>query len=301
MKIAVLDIGGTAVKYALYTPGQEPKVCEQPTCAQQGAPALLEALHRLLAELGRFDCVAVSTAGQVDTAAGTILYASDNLPGYTGTPLAQLIQGWFSVPAFVENDVNAAALGEARFGAGRGAADFLCLTYGTGIGGAIVQQGHILHGSTCAAGEFGHILTHAGGRPCTCGGHGCYEAYASTGAMVRAAEQQTGLHRSGREIFAQRERDPQLEQVVSAWIDEILWGLVSLVHAFNPERILLGGGVMEQPYLQEELRRRLPPLLMPNHRGVCLCRAALGNRAGIYGAAALALAGMEQGKKQAAR
>lgn len=290
MKIAALDIGGTAVKSCLYTAGTpltKNDISETPTNASLGAETLMNTVKQILANMGRFDRIAVSTAGQVDPVSGSILFATDNLPGYTGTPVKKLLEQTFDVPTAVENDVNSAALGEAFFGAGKDSGSFLCLTYGTGIGGAIVQNDEIFHGSSCAAGEFGHILTHAGGLPCTCGGHGCYEAYASTGALCRRVQESTGFSLSGREIFSRLE-DVQIKQIVLDWIDEIVWGLVSLIHAFNPPCIVLGGGVMDAPLILPLIREKLPQYLMPNHRVVRIERAALGNTAGLLGAVHLA-------------
>lgn len=290
MKIAALDIGGTAVKSLLYTgqPVSQKEVSETPTNAFLGAEALMQTVQKILKSMGSFDRIAVSTAGQVNPVSGTILFATENLPGYTGTPVKRLLEEAFGVPVTVENDVNAAALGEAYFGAGKPYDSFLCLTYGTGIGGAIVQNGSIYHGASCAAGEFGHILTHAGGLPCTCGGHGCYEAYASAGALCRRVQEETGLQLSGREVFARLPKQPQLYQIVQDWIEEILWGLVSLIHAWNPPCVVLGGGIMNEPLILDRIRQKLPQTLMPNHRAVHLEKAALGNMAGLLGAVHLA-------------
>ncbi|NCB00110.1 MAG: ROK family protein, partial [Clostridia bacterium] len=157
MNHLVIDIGGTAIKSALYMPsGQLADVRETASDGREGAKALLSRLHDLIESYAAqgFGRIGVSTAGQVDCVAGRIIFANDNIPGYTGTPLAELLTRDWQVPVDVENDVNAAALGEAYFGSARGTPDFLCLTYGTGIGGAIVINGQIYRGLSGLAGEF---------------------------------------------------------------------------------------------------------------------------------------------------
>lgn len=290
MKIAALDIGGTAIKHCLYDDRfafAQSTVGETPTQASLGGQAVLQKAEAILARMGSFDAIAVSTAGQIDTGRGTVVYASDNIPHYTGMPIRGILEQRFGVPAAVENDVNAAALGEAAAGAGRGLDSFLCLTYGTGIGGAVFLGGEVYHGSSFSAGEMGHIITHAGGLPCTCGGCGCYECYASTTALTRMVKERTGLRLNGREIF-QKLGDERVLQAVEAWIREIMWGLVSLIHVFNPPTVILGGGIMREKFICGYLREHIGSLLMPSYRGVEIRQAELGNLAGLRGAAALA-------------
>jgi len=184
----------------------------------------------------------------------------------------------FGVPTAVENDVNSAALGEARFGAGRGEKDFLCLTYGTGIGGGIIAGGRLYTGSSFSAGEVGHIITHPGGLACTCGGCGCYECYGSVTALVREAVKTDPALTDGRAIFREIGR-PEVRAVVDRWTDEIVWGLVTLVHTLNPSMIVLGGGIMQQPTLVEQIGRKLRGRIMPSYRHVQVKAAELGNTA----------------------
>ena len=152
---AVVDIGGTNIKYGFLPAGaQTPQFTkEAPTNAHLGGTALMETVQALLRELPAFERIGVSTCGQVDRQTGGIRYATDNVPRYTGTPIRSLLEEAFGVPVAVENDVNAAALGEAHFGAGRGCQHFLCLTYGTGIGGAAILNGELYTGFHGAAGE----------------------------------------------------------------------------------------------------------------------------------------------------
>lgn len=291
MKIACADIGGTEIKYGLLERRASQLVIIKnhscPTQAFEGGPAVARRVLKRLAQLAPFDAVGISTAGQVEPRDGSIRYATDNIPGYTGLPLQKLLEDTFSCPAAVENDVNAAALAEALQGAGRGYHQVLCLTYGTGIGGGLVCEGEIFHGAHGSAAELGHLVTHGGGERCTCGLQGCYEAYASVTALQKAVLEHTGQTWDGREIFARRHQQ-DIQPVLHRWMQEILYGLASAVHSFNPDCLVLGGGVMEQTWLTQALKDRLSAQIMPSYRDVAVLGAQLGNQAGMMGAALLA-------------
>jgi glucokinase len=289
MRIAAVDIGGTDIKYTLLE-GENLRVFsarKYPT-PQGGGRAILSQVGDLLAGLGAFEAIAVCTAGQVNPVTGEIIYANENIPDYTGTKVRQILGDRFAKPVTVLNDVNAAALGEGYLGAARGYSDYLCLTYGTGIGGAIVIGGRLYEGATYSAGEFGHIITHKGGERCACGGSGCYERYASTRALSLMAEARFGLRLSGYQIF-ERLEDPSMRDLVDGWIEEILTGIASLCHIFNPACIVVGGGIMEQPYLIHGLEAGLGRHIIKSYSNVALRKAELGNNAGMLGAAIYAL------------
>ena len=140
MKILVFDIGGTAIKYGICTNGHLEETKEYPTEAFRGGTHILNTICRLSEQYLPFDAIGISTAGQVNPDEGSIIYANSNIPDYTGTQFKRILQKLFHVPVAVENDVNSAALGEAVFGAGKGKNSFLCLTYGTGVGGGDYRQ-----------------------------------------------------------------------------------------------------------------------------------------------------------------
>lgn len=289
MKIIALDIGGTAIKSGLVDNGVLKELRETPTPAQEGGEAVLALAKKLIAsyEPKGADGIGVSTAGVVDSKQGSILFAEDCIRGYTGIPVKELLEAAFSLPTAVENDLNAAALGEAAFGAGRGQKNFLCVGFGTSIGGAAILDGRLYTGSHFGAGEFGHMVTHAGGLPCGCGQKGCFERYASTAALVRQAQKLEPSLNSGREIF-RRLAEPPVKALVDRWLQEIVYGLVSLIHLWDPDCLALCGGVMQQPYPVEQLRALVPENVMPAYRSVSIQAAQLGNRAGLLGAAELA-------------
>lgn len=288
MKILAFDIGGTEIKYAFCD--ENFNLTEKksiPTNAHEGGKRIIERIVEIIKSCNGVDRVGISTAGQVDSVKGEIIFATDSIPGYTGTKIKEIIEAETGIPTAVENDVNSAALGEAIFGAAKGCSDFICLTYGTGIGGAIYFDNKLFTGSSFSAGEFGHIITHAGGRKCSCGGVGCYEAYASAGALVRNVAEKLGKKMNGREIFANFD-NPEIRLLIDEWIDEIVIGLKSLVYIFNPSLIVAGGGIMNEAYITDEINKRMQKELMASYRNVKIVKALMGNDANKLGAAYLA-------------
>ena len=285
MRIAVVDIGGTCIKSGLWEADEIKDIRETETEALLGGAHVMRKVLEILKGYEDFQAVGISTAGQVNTAEGTILYANDNIPGYTGTKIRETVENMFHVPTAVLNDVNSAAAGEAFYGAGRGHKEFLCLTYGTGVGGAIVIDGEVYNGSGYSAGEFGGIVVHPEDRnPAQDMFSGCYERYASTTALVRLVGSSFPELKNGREIFARR-KVPKVQELIDQWIMEIVYGLVTLVHIFNPSMIVLGGGIMEQTYVVQEVREKLEGQIMSSFRQVKIVQAQLGNLAGMLGAA----------------
>lgn len=290
MKILVLDIGGTAIKSAIFEDGSLSDFRETATDAHLGGPHLIETVKSLVGSYQKthaIDRLGISTAGQVDPVQGCITYANDNIPGYTGMKVRQIMEETFGIPTRVENDVNCVALGEGAFGTGKDVQDFVCLTYGTGIGGAIVVDGKLYRGVSFGAGQFGALLTHPEQRFGEGGlQNGEYEKFASTTALVRKVKAYDPAMINGRLIFAQLE-DPAVKKIVDDWIDEIVLGLRSIVHLLNPAMLILGGGIMEQSYLPEQIREKLIRCVIPTYRKIQVRSSTLGNRAGLFGAAAL--------------
>lgn len=288
MRIAVLDIGGTSIKSGIYEKNALSGIKETPTNAYRGGEAVMKTAREVLRLYAPFDSIGVSTAGQVDADKGVIRYANSNIPGYTGMNVKRILEREFGVPVAVENDVNAAALGEGIFGAGAGEKDFLCITYGTGVGGAVVSDGKLWRGSCFSAGEFGAMVIHGEDRNAKEDlFSGCYERYASVTALVAKASAWESQLDSGRKIFARLAEEP-VRRLVDDWTREVIWGLVSLIHIFNPSCVVLGGGIMEQPYILERIRELLYENIMPSFRNVKVLQAELGNTAGLLGAAWIA-------------
>ena len=164
----------------------------------------------------------------------------------------------------------------------------ICLTYGTGIGGGVVLDGKPYYGRGASAGVMlGGLITHpealVAGDPFS----GTYERYASTTALIAGARQVDPAIENGRQLFA-RQEDPALRQVLDRWLEEVAAGICALVHCYNIPCVLLGGGIMEQPLVFARAKNLAEERLIPGFRGVTIRQAALGNMAGLYGAAQLA-------------
>ncbi len=290
MAAIVLDIGGTAIKSGLYENETLSEIREAATEAAGGGAHVVNRAKDIIASyrgICAFDRIGISTAGQVNPAEGTIIYANENIPGYTGTRLKDILEQEFQVPVDVENDVNAAAIGEASFGAGKNRSDFVCLTYGTGIGGALFANGKLYSGSSYSAGEFGAIIVHPEDRDASRDiFSGCYERYASTTALAASARKLDPAFSNGRIIF-EHLAEPEVQKVIDAWIMEIVYGLITIIHIANPSCAILGGGVMEQPYVLQQVKEKLFQNIMPSFGHVEIKKAELGNRAGMLGAAVL--------------
>ncbi len=284
MKILALDIGGTSIKSALFDNDCIIRSGETPSNGNLGKDSMLQCIHQCISEYDTYDYLGISTTGQVDAVNGVIIGACDNVPGYAGTELKKLLEDAYHVPVFIENDVNAAALGEAYYGSCTDQKDFICLTYGTGVGGAIVIDRKLYRGSLGIAGEMGHIPTHPSGLLCTCRNRGCYERYASTTALIHKVREVYPDLMDGRSIFSKAQADdPKLDSLIEDWLTEIVHGLVIITHIFNPSLIVLGGGIMDQSSFLPKLQSKLHHQVMDQFKNVTLRRASLGNQAGIYG------------------
>lgn len=284
MNILVFDIGGTNIKYGLCVNDVLGDVKEIPTEAKKGGRHILNTVINVIKSISEpFDAIGISTAGQVNCEKGYIIYANSNIPEYTGMKLREELEELFSVPVMVENDVNSAIMGEAVYGAGKGHGNFICLTYGTGIGGGIVIDGKIYRGTSFSAAEFGAIVTHSeeklkGSDPFD----GCYEKYASTTALVKKAMEYDPKLNNGREIF-KAVSDPNVYGIIDNWTDEITLGLSSLIHIFNPSCVVLGGGIISEKLITDLINKKIGKMIMPSFKNVEIKTAELKNTAGLMG------------------
>ncbi|MCM1285229.1 MAG: ROK family protein [Acetobacter sp.] len=290
MKILTFDIGATFIKYA---------VCNEnfvltdrhtvPTEASKGGQELVNKIISIIESYNNIDRVAISTTGQVDSENGIVINSTDSIPYYTGMMMKKIVENKTGLPTYLENDVNAFALGEAKFGAGKNMSNFICLTYGGGIGGAMYIDNKLYKGTGSSAGEFGHMITHAGGKQCICGGEGCYECYASTEALLRAVNKGRDSKLDAFEIFEKDNfQKPEIRSAVDKWIDEIIIGLINIIYIFNPKLIILGGGIMNEDYVIDLIDRKIYNQLMMNFRTVNIVRSKLGNDAALLGVASQA-------------
>lgn len=301
--IIAIDIGGTNIKYGtVLTNGTLINTAIVSTKEHKGREKLLTKLGGIIEEerskTDNIIGIGISTAGQVDSKRGSITFATEALPGWTGTHVKDILEQKFKLPVCVNNDVNSALMGEYWMGAAKGRDDVLMITLGTGVGGGIIRDGEIYYGANYLAGEFGHIKLYPEGRLCVCGQTGCYEQYASTSALVRMAKERLKsykdsiLHSSddidGKSIFKAEEKGDRLAKaVIEEWIFYISWGLVSLIHSLNPSIIVIGGGVSAQGRaLTDRIKERVVDMIMPSFaKGLTIVPAALSNDAGLIGAA----------------
>ena len=289
-----IDIGGTAVKLGLVDGTGRVLSRAEESVSFDGYETLI--LDTVTGAAARFLAgqsitpagVGVSATGQIDSKQGIVAGTCGSLPGWDGAPVRAALERALGLPVTVANDANCMVLGEVWAGAAKGCTDVIGITIGTGVCGGILTGGRLLEGARGLGGEIGHYRTHVrDGVSCTCGAVGCWERYASTTALVRTAQEQNPAWDSGRAIFAAAEAgDREVLALLDGWMDEIAQGLAGLVHIFNPQRILVGGGVSAQTdLLIRPLADRVAASVMPAFReGLTLRAAELRNDAGLVGA-----------------
>ncbi len=286
MKVLALDVGGTAIKSAMVGAAGEISLLRTMPTNGSAPDNLIQKAIEAAKGYEDYELLAVAMTGQIDHHSQTMLARSngERLEAVE-EPIGRILEEGVGRPVYVINDSNAAALGEAHFGAGRGYRDFLCLTYGTGVGGGIIQNGSLMAGARGIAGEVGHMVTHRGGRRCRCGLQGCYQEYASVTALMREAKKRYPQLKNAKELMAALPERPDLEQVLEGWIEEVTEGICSLTHIFNPPCFILGGGIMECGDILEKIRAAYGRRIIPSYRETKILQAALGNRAGLLGVA----------------
>jgi len=297
-----VDIGGTKTRVGLVSAAHRVlDVREAPTPAQDGARAVLQVVAKLGRELCResTDVAAwgVGTAGVVDPASGTIVAATDALGGWAGTPVARELAALGSLPVYVDNDVNAFALGEAAAGAVAGQAHVLAVAVGTGIGGAFLLHGRVWRGAHHNAGEIGHIpLPGFGHRPCPCGASGHLESVAAGPAMAARYHELSGEGVTFADVARRADGDDRLAAEVVDEGGRVLGQLLAgLANAIDPESVVVGGGVAQPAgRYWSAAERHYREHLLPAAREVPLLPALLGKDAVLVGAAELARRGISE-------
>ncbi len=255
----------------------------------------------------RVKAVGIGAPGVIDGEGGLVVHWSNY--NWEDKPLAKDLSEKLGVPVKLTNDANAAALGEATFGAGKNYRDSIFITLGTGVGSGIILNGKVFEGSHGAGAEAGHMVLEVGGIPCACGRRGCFEQYASASALIRDTKRAMFENREslmwtlvggdpekvdGKTAFtAARERDAAAQKVVKNYVMYLGEGILNLINIFRPQAIIIGGGVSnEGETLLQPLRKYVSERLYVDCERVPLTinRAALGSDAGMYGACALVIA-----------
>jgi len=352
--VVAVDVGGTQMRTAVVRGATllsrvGLQTGENPT-PERIMPRLFAAIHEALAQanvsLSQVAGIGIAAPGPLDSKTG-IVYSPPNMPGWDSVPLRDIFTEQFHIPIYVENDANAAGLGEYLFGAGRGCHDMVYMTISTGIGGGVISDGKIMEGASGTAGELGHMTIDWHGERCNCGNIGCLEYIASgTGiartanALIQAGEgaelltfartmfqhsstvsHQSALPMEGRDATTIEMRWPPSEDtsdalstqeeqlrvnartvalaaeagipvaraIIENAAEALGVGLVNIIHCFNPEMIILGGGVTQMgPMLMEPALRVVQERAMkvPRER-VQIALAHLGTNTGLVGAGAL--------------
>jgi glucokinase len=310
-----IDLGATAIKSAVVSADKQIIAQEsRPTEAAKGLQAVLGNMHDAYKALSREDidivAAGIGAPGPLDYKSG-VVFSPPNLPGWKDVPLADEMKRRLGIPCFVDNDGNLATYGEYWMGAGQNANTLCALTLGTGVGGGIIVNGELHRGIDGTAGEIGHLKVMRDGRTCGCGAQGCLEAYASVSGMVKTAQEglkrgvQTKLLEEAggdvRKITGSQISD--LAQQGDVFCQEVLtetatWlgiGISSLINLFNPEKIVLCGGMIAAgDQLIDPLRETALSQSFPVPADRCeIVTAELGNDAGVLGAAGAAWARYE--------
>ena len=307
------DLGGTRFRAALATnTGEIVARANTLTHAEEGLEAVLARMTATMEQTmegvdrARVRAVGIAAPGPIDPKTG-ILYSPPNLPGWGDVPLARILSDRLQLPVFTGNDANLAALAEHRFGAGRGTEHMIYVTVSTGVGGGVIVGGQLLVGNGGAS-EVGHHVIERWGPRCGCGNYGCLEAFSSGTAIARATAERIAngeassiAQRLGGNVSritaedvveAARDGDALAKDVLHDAGYSLGIGLANLMHLFDPEVIVLGGGVTNAgPLIFEPMHQALADrVIEPFRQRVRIALAELGDEVGVWGAIALALA-----------
>lgn len=307
-----IDLGGTKIEMGLI--GQGGKILASKNFPTQELPSLDALLRKITLVIQEFEessmgdvlAVGIGVCGQVDKKNGSVIFAPQL--GWKNIPLQNSLSAMTSLPVFVLNDVRAAALGEWQYGAGRNCDDLVCLFVGTGLGSGIISSGHLLQGAANSVGELGHTTIIQNGTLCKCGNRGCLETVASGSAVAKKAKEKilneplsglTILEKAGWQINAittkhvveaYLENDPLATLLIEEMTEGLITGCINAVHTFNPERLILGGGVIRDlPDITEEIQTAIQLRALESASApLKVVRAELDGNAGVIGAAIFA-------------
>jgi len=308
--IVGVDLGGSKINTILADPRGDIKARDlRDTCAHEGPEAVIRRIIGSIKQVmsgADIGGIGIGAAGVCDTSTGIVTF-SPNLPGWHNIPLKDIIRREFGLPTYLENDATLAALGEHCFGAGVGIDNLIYVTVGTGIGGGIVIGGQLYRGVSGTAGEIGHMTIYVNGPRCNCGNIGCWETFASGKALAReavkrikAGAQTTILSFAdgdlgkvnGETVFlAAQQGDSLALELISVTGYYLGVGLVNLVNIFNPQLILIGGGLSRigSLLLDRALKVVAEHAFRLPAEAVRIELGRLGTDAGALGAVALVL------------
>ncbi|WP_080872828.1 ROK family protein [Oceanobacillus timonensis] len=282
MNYVSIDIGGTFIKYSVLDANHVFQFQHKVETKENIDDAIYHQVEAIITDQmhnGSISGIGISTAGIVDRNKGEIIYAGPTIPNYTGTAFKKRLTKKFKLPVHVENDVNAAMLGEVWKGAAQGADNVYCLTLGTGIGGAHYDNQQIIDGAHLKADSIGYLLYDPETKL-------NYEARASTSALNHALKQKLGNTFHAEKAFElARSGDKDCYDTICQWAAEIAKGLAQIILMKDPAIILIGGGISRQgDYLLDLIKKQLNTFLPANFLNTELKIAQLYNDAALYGA-----------------
>lgn len=300
-----IDIGGTAVKMGIVTQNGEVTfensydvafdLYETPIF-ETVKKSIKKFLEESKTDITTLKGIGVSATGQVNSNSGSIIGVGGNIKNWCGTQIKKELEEIYGIKTTVVNDANCMVIAEQWIGTAKGFKDVLAITVGTGIGGGIVVDSKVLLGAVGIAGEIGHFSINSDGIKCACGSKGCYERYGSMSSLVKNVKnnyhkfEHLGFEKNdinGKVIFEEvKKGNALMQEMVDFWIADIGKGLVSLVHIFNPQIIVIGGGVSSQEELFiDKVRKYVVENAMEQFSKNLLIKAAkLSNNAGLVGA-----------------
>lgn len=279
-----IDIGGTSIKYGLIDENSDfIEDSEMPTEAYKGGEYLLNKVIEVIRNYTENYCITgicISTAGMVDTEKGEIIYASSLIPNYMGMKVKDIIEKEFSVPCEVENDVNCAGLAESFAGSSKGSSVSLCLTIGTGIGGALIINNKVFHGFSGSACEVGYMNMLGS----------TFQELGSSRSLVKKVAKMKNCNESdinGKIIFENAKNgDNDCIKAIDEMVDVLGLGIANICYVVNPETVVLGGGIMAQKeYLYEKIQASVKKYILPHlASNIKIEFAKNQNKSGMLGA-----------------
>ncbi|MBI5150694.1 MAG: ROK family protein [Candidatus Omnitrophica bacterium] len=292
-----IDVGGTNIKLGLVAPsGRIIARTNLITKSYARHPrhlinALVSAVRDLIRDNGKtakdIAGIGIGLPGLIDVPQGIVIFMP-NIPGWKNIPLRRIMERQLKIPVFLDNDVNVITLGEWKSGAGKGCANLVCITLGTGVGGGLILNNALYRGEGFVAGEIGHLPLNEDGPSCNCGGYACFERYVGNRILMQKAAQlfrDTSVRLP--DVFARARRGDR--RAIRFWQDaatHIGNALVGVINLLNPRMIIIGGGVANNfrfmgPTIRKVIRQRA---LKVQKKMVRVVRAELGDDAGILGA-----------------
>ena len=298
-KVIGIDLGGTKIKACLID--RDGNILDSnsiDTEAKKGREVVLNNIKKAIYGMDYKQAIAVGigTPGFIDSENGIVTFAG-NIDGWSGLNLKKAVEEFVELPVFVENDANIALLAEKWIGSCKDSSNIVMITLGTGVGGAVYnEKGGLLSGAHFQGAELGHMILHPNGDYCTCGQYGCVEAYCAGTALGKNYKQLTGEDLTGEQILARVDRDPAAKEVLNNYQENLAHFLTSLRNIFDPEVIVVGGGVIHSKDIWWDGMIEKFNDICNNTINISVIPAKFLNDSGVIGAGKIAFERINDGK-----